>query len=70
MFCLYPSNLDCEFHLLLSVYPFFSQVKLFSAQPGEIVGALAVLTGEPSFFTLRSKVESKVVSISKNDFYL
>ncbi|WAR19929.1 PLPL7-like protein [Mya arenaria] len=46
------------------------EVKLFSAQPGEIVGALAVLTGEPSFFTIRSKIDSRVVTISKSDFYL
>ncbi|KAL4238128.1 Neuropathy target esterase [Mactra antiquata] len=46
------------------------EIKLFSAQPGEIVGALAVLTGEPSFFTIRSKVETRVCSISKSDFYL
>ncbi|XP_060559524.1 patatin-like phospholipase domain-containing protein 7 isoform X2 [Ruditapes philippinarum] len=46
------------------------EVKLFSAQPGEIVGALAVLTGEPSFFTIRSKYETRVVVISKKDFYL
>ncbi|XP_045168122.2 patatin-like phospholipase domain-containing protein 7 isoform X1 [Mercenaria mercenaria] len=46
------------------------EVKLFSAQPGDIVGALAVLTGEPSFFTIRSKCETRVVVISKKDFYL
>ncbi|KAL3874288.1 hypothetical protein ACJMK2_037327 [Sinanodonta woodiana] len=45
------------------------EVCLFFAQPGEIVGALAVLTGEPSFFTIRAKTESRVVTISKNDFY-
>ena len=45
------------------------QIKLFTAIPGEIVGALAVLTGEPSFFTFKAKTEAKVVIISKNDFY-
>ena len=45
------------------------QIKLFTAIPGEIIGALAVLTGEPSFFTIKAKTELKVVVISKNDFY-
>ncbi|XP_062597843.1 patatin-like phospholipase domain-containing protein 7 isoform X2 [Saccostrea cucullata] len=42
---------------------------LFNAYPGELVGALAVLTGEPSFFTIRCKYECRVVTISKEDFY-
>lgn len=42
---------------------------LFVANPGEIVGSLAVLTGEPSFFTFRVKVDTIVVTISKTDFY-
>ncbi|GAB1610265.1 patatin-like phospholipase domain-containing protein 7 [Argonauta hians] len=42
---------------------------LFSAGLGRLVGALAVLTGEPSMFTVRSKTESEVVLISKADFY-
>lgn len=46
------------------------EIKLFTALPGEIVGALAVLTGEPSFFTIKAKIDSRVVIISKKDFYL
>lgn len=42
---------------------------LFNAYPGELVGALAVLTGEPSFFTIRCKYECRLVLISKEDFY-
>ncbi|CAE1145410.1 NTE [Acanthosepion pharaonis] len=42
---------------------------LFSAGLGRVVGALAVLTGEPSMFTVKSKTESEVVLISKMDFY-
>lgn len=42
---------------------------LFSAGLGRVVGALAVLTGEPSMFTVKSKTESEVVLISKTDFY-
>ncbi|XP_021366995.1 patatin-like phospholipase domain-containing protein 7 isoform X3 [Mizuhopecten yessoensis] len=45
------------------------QALLFCSQPGEMVGALAVLTGEPSFFTIRSKTDVRIVVISKNDFY-
>ncbi|XP_033734722.1 neuropathy target esterase-like isoform X4 [Pecten maximus] len=45
------------------------QALLFCSQPGEMVGALAVLTGEPSFFTVRSKTDVRIVVISKNDFY-
>ncbi|KAL5008772.1 hypothetical protein ScPMuIL_014353 [Solemya velum] len=43
---------------------------LFEAQPGDIVGSLAVLTGEPSFFTIRAKTDVRVVIISKDDFYI
>ncbi|KAJ8307609.1 hypothetical protein KUTeg_014840 [Tegillarca granosa] len=42
---------------------------LFCAKPGEMVGSMAVLTGEPSFFTIRAKTDVRVVTISKNDFY-
>lgn len=48
---------------------FFFQTLLFIALPGEVVGSLAVLTGEPSFFTMRAKVDTIVVTISKVDFY-
>ncbi|XP_046368567.2 patatin-like phospholipase domain-containing protein 7 isoform X1 [Haliotis rufescens] len=43
---------------------------LFTADPGEIVGTLAVLTGEPSLFSIKAKTDSRVVSISKEDFYI
>ena len=45
------------------------QTLLFSASLGRVIGALAVLTGEPSMFTVKSKTESEVVLISKMDFY-
>ncbi|XP_078313356.1 patatin-like phospholipase domain-containing protein 7 isoform X5 [Crassostrea virginica] len=45
------------------------EAPLFNAYPGELVGALAVLTGEPSFFTIRCKYECRLVTISKEDFY-
>ncbi|KAJ8309093.1 hypothetical protein KUTeg_013967 [Tegillarca granosa] len=39
------------------------------ADEKEMVGSMAVLTGEPSFFTIRAKTDVRVVTISKNDFY-
>ncbi|CAH1787531.1 unnamed protein product, partial [Owenia fusiformis] len=42
---------------------------LFIAHPGEMVGSLAVLTGEPSFFTTRARTDVRIILISKNDFY-
>ncbi|GLG97715.1 Neuropathy target esterase sws [Gryllus bimaculatus] len=44
-------------------------VNMFTAYPGEIVGGLAVLTGEPSFFTIRTKHFSRLGMISKSTFY-
>lgn len=45
------------------------EVHMFTAYPGEIVGGLAVLTGEPSFFTIRAKHLTRIALISKNTFY-
>ncbi|XP_022085231.1 neuropathy target esterase-like isoform X1 [Acanthaster planci] len=42
---------------------------IFMARPGEFVGELAVLTGEPSFFTVRARQDCFVVAISKTSFY-
>ena len=42
---------------------------MYLAYAGELIGALAVLTGEPSFFTVRAAVDSCVVCIKKTDFY-
>ena len=57
----------------LTVTYFFNfayfQRSLFLVPPGEIIGTLAVLTGEPSFFTIRSMMETRVVIISKQNFY-
>lgn len=44
-------------------------VCLFIAQPGELVGQLAVLTGEPLIFTLRAQRDCTFLRISKCDFY-
>ncbi|XP_039289237.1 neuropathy target esterase sws isoform X2 [Nilaparvata lugens] len=45
------------------------EVHMFSAHPGEIVGGLAVLTGEPSFFTIRAKHSSRIALLSKTTVY-
>ncbi|XP_018566275.1 neuropathy target esterase sws isoform X1 [Anoplophora glabripennis] len=45
------------------------EVHMFTAYPGEIVGGLAVLTGEPSFFTIRAKHFTRIALLSKNTFY-
>ncbi|KAI0219548.1 Neuropathy target esterase [Lamellibrachia satsuma] len=46
-----------------------TQRTLFLAYPGNLVGALAVLTGEPSFFTIRAYTDARLVYISKQDYY-
>ncbi|XP_049821683.1 neuropathy target esterase sws isoform X3 [Aethina tumida] len=45
------------------------EVHMFTAYPGEIVGGLAVITGEPSFFTIRAKHFTRIALLSKNTFY-
>ncbi|XP_025117881.2 patatin-like phospholipase domain-containing protein 7 isoform X1 [Bubalus bubalis] len=42
---------------------------LFMARPGEMVGQLAVLTGEPLIFTIRANRDCSFLSISKAHFY-
>ncbi|KAF5909228.1 neuropathy target esterase-like isoform X3, partial [Clarias magur] len=44
-------------------------VCLFVTQPGEMVGQLAVLTGEPLIFTVRALRDCTILKISKSDFY-
>ena len=38
---------------------------LFVAVKGELVGTLAVLTGEPSMFNVRAKTNAKVLTITR-----
>ncbi|XP_014604294.1 PREDICTED: neuropathy target esterase sws isoform X1 [Polistes canadensis] len=45
------------------------EVHMFSAYQGEIVGGLAVLTGEPSFYTIRAKHPSRIALLSKSTFF-
>ncbi|XP_067056188.1 patatin-like phospholipase domain-containing protein 7 isoform X2 [Acropora muricata] len=42
---------------------------LYTAVPGEFVGVLAVITGEPSFFNVKATKQCHVVIISKANFY-
>lgn len=44
-------------------------IHLYTVYPGEIVGGLAVLTGEQSFFTIRTKHFSRIALISKLTIY-
>uniref|UniRef100_A0A672IWZ6 lysophospholipase n=1 Tax=Salarias fasciatus TaxID=181472 RepID=A0A672IWZ6_SALFA len=45
------------------------ETRLFVTHPGELVGQLAVLTGEPLIFTVRAQRDCSFLSISKNHFY-
>ncbi|KFV44218.1 Patatin-like phospholipase domain-containing protein 7, partial [Tyto alba] len=42
---------------------------LFITHPGELVGQLAVLTGEPLIFTIKANRDCSFLSISKSNFY-
>nr|XP_054377281.1 patatin-like phospholipase domain-containing protein 7 [Pongo abelii] len=42
---------------------------LFLTRPGEMVGQLAVLTGEPLIFTIKANRDCSFLSISKAHFY-
>eukprot|EP00058_Branchiostoma_floridae_P004071 XP_002589559.1 hypothetical protein BRAFLDRAFT_81516 [Branchiostoma floridae] len=42
---------------------------LIVSHSGELVGVLAALTGEPSFFSVKAKHDSRVVAITKSNFY-
>lgn len=44
-------------------------VCLFLTQSGEMVGQLAVLTGEPLIFTIKAERDCTYLKISKSDFY-
>uniref|UniRef100_A0A671NQ53 Neuropathy target esterase-like n=1 Tax=Sinocyclocheilus anshuiensis TaxID=1608454 RepID=A0A671NQ53_9TELE len=44
-------------------------VCLFVTQSGEMVGQLAVLTGEPLIFTIKAERDCTYLKISKSDFY-
>ncbi|XP_038208914.1 neuropathy target esterase sws isoform X2 [Zerene cesonia] len=45
------------------------EVHMFTAYPGEVEGGLAVLTGEPSFFSIRAKHFSRIGLVPKSAVY-
>ncbi|XP_021546756.1 patatin-like phospholipase domain-containing protein 7 isoform X3 [Neomonachus schauinslandi] len=54
----YQRKIDCE-----------EDTCLFVVRPGEVVGQLAVLTGEPLIFTIKANRDCSFLSISKAHFY-
>ncbi|XP_059495822.1 patatin-like phospholipase domain-containing protein 6 isoform X5 [Stegostoma tigrinum] len=68
---------DVSLHFVLSGYLHVYQrmidkeddVCLFVTHPGEMVGQLAVLTGEPLIFTVKANRDCIFLKISKSDFY-
>lgn len=44
-------------------------VKLFTACPGDLVGGLAVLSGDPSFFTVKAKHGARIATITRATFF-
>jgi len=46
------------------------QRTMYVANAGEIIGALAVLTGEPSFVSVHAATDVRFVCIRKSDFYV
>ncbi|XP_071517235.1 neuropathy target esterase sws isoform X2 [Panulirus ornatus] len=44
-------------------------VQLFTAYPGDLVGGLSVLSGDPSLFTVRAKHTTRIASITKETFF-
>ncbi|XP_063966189.1 patatin-like phospholipase domain-containing protein 7 [Lytechinus pictus] len=42
---------------------------VFVVSPGEMIGELAVLTGEPALFTVKARQDCCVIAISKTRFY-
>ena len=45
------------------------QVTLFHVHPGMLTGQLAVLTGEPSFFSVSAVKDSVIAKLPRKDFY-
>ncbi|XP_045105769.1 neuropathy target esterase sws-like isoform X1 [Portunus trituberculatus] len=46
-----------------------NDVKLFTACPGDLVGGLAVLSGDPSFFTVKAKHGARIATITRATFF-
>jgi len=46
-----------------------TEAHMYSVNPGDIVGGLAVLTGEPGFLTFRANRPSVIAILSKTTVY-
>lgn len=46
-----------------------SEVHSHNAYPGEMIGGLAVLTGESSLYTVRAKHYSRIAILKRNTVY-
>jgi len=46
-----------------------TEAHMYSVNPGDIVGGLAVLTGEPGFLTFRADRPSVISILSRNTVY-
>ncbi|XP_055345518.1 patatin-like phospholipase domain-containing protein 7 [Paramacrobiotus metropolitanus] len=46
-----------------------SMVEVFQVVKGELLGGLAVLSGEPMLFQIETKLHSKLIAIHRSDFY-
>lgn len=46
-----------------------NEAHMYSVNPGDIVGGLAVLTGEPGFLTFRANRPSVIAILSKNTVF-
>jgi len=44
-------------------------IVMYHSQPGDFVGTITVLTGEPSIFTVRAKTHTRIAVMTNNDFY-
>lgn len=46
-----------------------NEAHMYSVNPGDIIGGLAVLTGEPDFLSFRANSPSVIATLSKNTVY-
>ena len=61
-----------EVHVTVQIFDYlasFFQDLLYVAQPGEFVGVLSALTGEPSFISVKASSYCHLVAITKSNLY-
>uniref|UniRef100_A0A8C3NJ87 lysophospholipase n=1 Tax=Geospiza parvula TaxID=87175 RepID=A0A8C3NJ87_GEOPR len=70
LFCfIFLSRLLQDVNVCFVVSGMLHDTCLFITHPGELVGQLAVLTGEPLIFTIKANRDCSFLSISKSHFY-